>query len=167
MSALVQDIIDRLQLQPHPEGGFYREIYRSGTIVSIPECGPRVAMTCIYFLVTADSPSTWHRLRFEETWSHLSGSPLDLFSVPEDLSKLSVERLGPAEGETGEPLRVVPARAWQAAQTTGEYSLVACSVAPGFEFEDFTLLRDDRDRAQTFLSQFPETRPLLGGEVAR
>src|SRR5690242_19387554 len=139
MNPRAQTLIDSLQLQPHPEGGFYRQIFRSEQVV-IPAGRPveRRALTAIYFLLSAGQCSRWHRVLSDEIWSHLEGDPLELLCFDAGREQLASLRLGPYQAQT-EPIRVVPAGIWQAARPLGEYALVGCYVAPGFEFEDFSL----------------------------
>ena len=126
------DIIRRLDLKPHPEGGHYRETFRDQHTVN-----GRAASTSIYFLLQRGERSHWHRVDAVETWHYYSGAPLKL-SVVNGASE-EIFRLGPdiAGGEA--PQVTVPARAWQAAETTGDWTLVGCTVAPGFEFAGFEL----------------------------
>jgi len=132
-----------LQLQPHPEGGHYAEVHRSGSRVQPDdERGLRPALTTIYFLLTAGEVSRWHRVRSDEAWHYSEGDPLELFTMDEKGGDVVRHLLGPVAQET-QPVHVVPANRWQAARTTGGYTLVGCSVGPGFEFDDFSLLRGD------------------------
>ena len=130
-------IIARLALQPHPEGGHYRETFRdSGT-----DADGRARSTAIFFLLARGERSHWHRIDAVEIWHYYAGSALTLH-IADDGSQHSV-RLGPdlAAGEV--PQAIVPARAWQAAESTGDWTLVGCTVAPGFEFAKFELAGPD------------------------
>lgn len=149
-----------LDLVPHPEGGWYREIHRSPHRVSDGR-RERAAVTTIYFLLESGEHSRWHRVASEEIWHHHEGAPLELLVVEPDTWSVSSSRLGPLDGEQA-PCRVVRAGRWQAARTTGEYTLVACTVAPGFEFDDFTLLDDD-ERAAAAIASVTARRPDLAG----
>ena len=126
------DIIRKLELKPHPEGGHYRETFRDTHQVN-----GRAASTSIYFLLQHGERSHWHRIDAVETWHYYLGAPLKL-SIVNGASE-EILRLGPdiAAGEA--PQVTVPARAWQAAETTGDFTLVGCTVAPGFEFSGFEL----------------------------
>ena len=126
------DIIRRLELKPHPEGGHYRETFRDVHTVD-----GRAASTSIYFLLQRGERSHWHRVDAVETWHYYLGAPLKLSIV--NGATEEILRLGPniAAGEA--PQVTVPARAWQAAETTGDWTLVGCTVAPGFEFSGFEL----------------------------
>lgn len=136
-------LIERLRLEPHPEGGFFRQIYKSASIVQPHDDRPvRAALTTIYFLLAEGMHSRWHRVRSDEVWHLYEGGPLELLQAAPDAS--SVERivLGPASTTAG-PVHVVPADWWQAARPLGAYVLVGCTVGPGFEFADFSFLRDE------------------------
>lgn len=149
MDARADDLVRSLGLAPHPEGGFYREIWRSAARVApVDRRGERAALTSIYFLLPAGSVSRWHRVRSDELWHHCEGAPLELWLAQPDTFELRTLRLGPLDGEQA-PVHGVPAGAWQAARSTGAYTLVSCSVGPGFEFADFELLADHPELAET------------------
>jgi hypothetical protein len=149
----IQTLIDSLQLLPHPEGGYYREIFRSGHTVSADEKrAERAALTVIYFLLEAGQHSRWHRVLSDEAWSHLEGDVLELCCFDAASAQLTTSRLGPYTPET-EPTRIVPAGTWQAAQPLGAYTLVGCTVGPGFEFSDFSLAADHPDVADAIRAQ--------------
>ena len=137
-----QELIDRLGLQPHPEGGFYAEVYRSHERV-VPHDGrpPRAALTSIYFLLVDRGASRWHRVASDEVWVHLEGAPVTLHLLDASTLTLRSQHLGALAGAAA-PQCTVPANAWQAAQLHGEHALLACIVAPGFAFADFALLAD-------------------------
>jgi len=129
------DIIRLLGLQPHPEGGHYRETFRDSR--SVDTGSGRAASTAIYFLLRTGEISRWHRVDAAEVWHWYAGAPLAL-SIIDGEQKLDV-RLG-ADLTAGErPQAVVPARAWQQAQSLGAWTLAGCTVAPGFEFAGFEL----------------------------
>ncbi|WP_322518328.1 cupin domain-containing protein [Rhodopseudomonas palustris] len=127
------DIIARLKLQPHPEGGHYRETFRD------PRCDAsgRSVSTAIYFLLARGERSHWHRIDAVEIWHYYAGAALTLQIADDD--GLRTITLGPdvAAGET--PQAIVPPHAWQAAAATGDWTLVGCTVAPGFDFATFEL----------------------------
>ena len=127
------DIIARLELQPHPEGGHYPETFRDTRV----DDNGRALSTAIYFLLARGERSHWHRIDAVEIWHYYAGSSLTL-QIADDGGQRSV-RLGPdlAAGEV--PQAVVPAHAWQAAESTGDWTLVGCTVAPGFDFAKFEL----------------------------
>jgi uncharacterized protein len=132
-----EDLIQSLGLAPHPEGGHYREIFRSSVQVATPR-GPRAAMTTIDFLLRRGQFSAWHRVRSDEVWHLLAGGPLRLWWLSADLARIDCVTLGEAP-----PRAVVPADAWQAAEPLGDFAHVGATVAPGFEFSDFSFGRDD------------------------
>lgn len=139
-------LVARLGLRPHPEGGFYRELYRAPLVLpheALPSTfgGERAAATAIYFLLTADSFSALHRIASDEMWFFLGGDPLEVFVFDEG-GGLEVKRVGPVAGTGGEePFAVVEAGRVFGARvgTGGRWSLVSCVVAPGFDFADFEL----------------------------
>jgi hypothetical protein len=126
------DIIRLLDLKPYPEGGHFRETFRDPRLID-----GRAASTAIYFLLARGERSHWHRIDAVETWHYYAGSPLALSLV--DGAEERMVRLGPdiAAGEV--PQAMVPARAWQAAETRGDWTLCGCTVAPGFAFSGFEL----------------------------
>jgi uncharacterized protein len=131
------EIIARLDLKPHPEGGHYRETFRD---VSVDADG-RSRSTAIYFLLARGERSHWHRVDAVEVWHYHAGDAL-ILQIADDGGLRSI-RLG-ADLAAGEvPQAIVPAYAWQAAESTGEWTLVGCTVAPGFEFAKFELAPKD------------------------
>lgn len=141
MSARVRQLIAELDLQPHPEGGVFREVYRSRLPVRRPDGAPRPALTTIFFLLPAGAVSRWHRVAADEVWHHYEGADLELRVLGQDAAHIETHRLGRVADNTL-PVRVVPTHAWQSARSLGEYTLVGCTVAPGFEFADFLMLDD-------------------------
>ncbi|MFM2376163.1 MAG: hypothetical protein RLZZ165_1260 [Bacteroidota bacterium] len=137
--------MELLGLISHPEGGYFKETYRSGQVVSLPalggnDAGDRHAGTAIYFLVTADQPSCFHRLGTDEVWHHYDGDTLEILQIQPDGSTLSTH-LG-KDGPPGTlPQQLVRAGTWFAARVVpgGKYSLCGCTMAPGFDFSDFEL----------------------------
>jgi hypothetical protein len=129
----VAEIIARLELRPHPEGGHYRETFRDPRT----DADGRAHSTAIHFLLARGERSHWHRIDAVEIWHYYAGSPLTL-QIADEIGQRSV-RLGPdlAAGEV--PQAIVPALAWQAAEATGDWTLVGCTVAPGFDFAKFEL----------------------------
>ena len=125
------EIIARLGLQPHPEGGHFRETFRAAD-------RPRGASTSIYFLLKSGERAHWHRVDADETWHYYAGAPLEL-SLSDDGKSVRRLRLG-TDLEIGEaPQAVVPRNVWQGARSLGKWSLVGCTVAPAFEFAGFEL----------------------------
>jgi predicted cupin superfamily sugar epimerase len=134
--------IDQLRLEPHPEGGYYREVFRAEAAVQPDDDRTdRAAVTTIYFLLTADDHSAWHQLRSDEVWHFYEGAPLDLYRMEPTFDTVQRLRLGPVD-PIARPVAVIPAGAWQAARSTGAYTLVGCTMGPGFDGADFRLLRD-------------------------
>ena len=127
------DIIARLELKPHPEGGHYRETFRDLRT----DAGGRSLSTAIYFLLARGERSHWHRIDAVETWHYYAGSALVL-QIADGGGPRSV-RLGPDLAAGEQPQAIVPTQAWQAAESTGDWTLVGCTVAPGFDFATFEL----------------------------
>lgn len=126
------DIIRLLDLKPHPEGGHFRETFRDTKLID-----GRAASTAIYFLLAKGERSHWHRVDAVEVWHFHAGAPLAL-SIAEE-AKVKIIRLGGDLAADEQPQAVVPAHAWQAAESLGNWTLVGCTVAPGFEFSGFEL----------------------------
>jgi predicted cupin superfamily sugar epimerase len=140
MNERVRTLIRELGLAAHPEGGWYRETFRSTASVRREADGAqRSSLTSIHFLLAAGQVSRWHRVAADEAWHHHEGGALELLSFPPDGGTLHRVALGAA---TGRWAHVVPANWWQAAQPLGDYALVGCTVGPGFDFADFVLLPD-------------------------
>lgn len=131
------ELIRELQLVAHPEGGYYRRMFTSSQV----DATGRALSSAILFLLPGGIASRWHRVDADELWHFHEGAPLELL-IGEHPDELCRERLGPvAAGQL--PQRVVPAQAWQAARSLGDFTLVGCSVAPEFRFDGFQLLADD------------------------
>lgn len=128
-------VIERLQLAPHPEGGWFRETWRHD-----PGDGGRGAGTAVYFLLAEGERSHWHRvLDADEMWHWYAGAPLSLHIWAEGDGTVDVRLLGPELTGGQVPQALVPASAWQAAESTGPWTLVGCTVSPAFMFEKFEL----------------------------
>lgn len=141
-SLSAEEVVRLLDLSPHPEGGFYRETFRDPR----PVGGGRAASTAIYFLLPAGRASAWHRVDAAELWHFHAGAPL-LLSLHSDGAG-STHRLGTDLAAGERPQGVVPAGVWQSAKSLGAWTLVSCTVAPGFEFAYFEiappgLIRDE------------------------
>jgi uncharacterized protein len=161
MHARAAHLVQLLRLEPHPEGGFFRQLFRSSESVTPANGrGTRAALTTIYFLLPHDDVSRWHRVASDEVWHFYEGAPLEIWTATPDVNDLSVSRLGPISADAA-PATVVRAGWWQAARPTGDYSLVGCTVAPGFEFADFVLARDLDACATALTTRYPEIAQLL------
>ncbi|MEL7262442.1 MAG: cupin domain-containing protein [Pseudomonadota bacterium] len=125
------EVIARLRLAPHPEGGHYRQTW-------VAENDGRPTGTCIYFLLAEGEASHWHRVDATEIWLYHAGAPLVLSLSATDAGP-AVDHLLTPDLDAGAPQIIVPAHHWQAARSTGGWTLVSCTVSPGFEFEGFTL----------------------------
>lgn len=149
-----QHWIARLNLAPHPEGGYYREVYRAATQLNLPQRGQRSSATAIYYLLPSDQRSALHRLAADELWFFHAGAPLRLYLL--DGTGLRSAELGVGPGQT--PQLWVPAGVWFGAKVTApdSFSLVSCAVTPGFDFADFELA----DRA-ALCAAFPEHAALI------
>ncbi len=138
----VKTIINKLDLSPHPEGGYYRERYRSKQNVQVLG-DERSAGTSIYFLLAEGQLSNWHRVRWDELWHFYDGDPLILEVVTNEgeLQKYTLDNSYavdvPFQG-------LVPQNCWQRAYSTGHFSLVGCTVSPGFEFDDFEMVEPEK-----------------------
>lgn len=128
------DVVRLLELKPHPEGGTFRETFRDPTRVAD---GDRGASTAIYFLLRAGEVSRWHRVDAAEGWHFYAGAPLLLEFI--DISAQHSLRLGIDLADGQRPQAIVPKRAWQRARSLGDWTLVGCTVAPGFTFAGFEL----------------------------
>ncbi len=170
-----------LNMEPHPEGCFFREVYRSPSLVSTTR-GWRPSLPCALVMVTSDAASRWHRLESEEVWLHQAGAPIEHYVLPES-GRLQKLVLGPGdlsyhELDMEEPERLVPwvqvpVSAWQAARlvpyaddgsvTAVRWGLVMCVVAPGFDFEDFEIggRRDLLAKHADVFARLPQLATLL------
>ena len=130
------DVIGMLGLEPHPEGGHFRETFRDAT-------GPdgRAASTAIYFLLAAGEVSRWHRVDAAEVWHWYAGAPL-ILQIADGAERINI-RLGPDLAAGERPQAIVAAGVWQAAESQGGWTLCGCTVAPGFEFSRFELAPKD------------------------
>jgi len=155
-AAEVADLIARLGLRAHPEGGFYCEAFRSDAIVEPRPGVLRAASTAIYFPLPAGGFSTFHRVASDEVWHHYDGDPVDLHTIDAQGAYACV-RIGRRFREGEVPQHAVRAGVWQAAEPIGErFALCGCTVAPGFEFADFEMAV----RAE-MVARFPEHRAIV------
>lgn len=157
----VAALIHELRLTAHPEGGYYAVVFRSpSTVAPADGRGSRPGLTTIYFLLPEGAFSRWHRVMSDEVWHFYEGAPLELLQLSADLASLTRFAVGPlTDGQA--PVHTVAAGDWQAARTTGTYTLVGCTVGPGFDFQDFTMLSDVSDVALTVRTAWPEVAGLL------
>lgn len=133
------EIIEKLEMTPHPEGGYFKEIYRSEDIVFSEKAeDKRSAVTDIYFLLKKGEVSRFHKVLHDEIWNFYLGSPLRLLDFYDD--KMNEIILG---DENLNFKFTIKSNHWQAAESTGEFSLVGCTVAPGFDFKDFSFIEDE------------------------
>ncbi|HZS18493.1 MAG TPA: cupin domain-containing protein, partial [Candidatus Udaeobacter sp.] len=126
------ELIVRLDLQPHPEGGFYRQIFRSSVQIDpMDGRGSRAALTTIYFLLTQGNCSRWHQVASDEVWHLYEGGPLELLELTASGQSVLRHRLAPVGSGTDAPVCTIAAGVWQAARPLGEYAFVGCTVGPG------------------------------------
>ena len=161
MPSIADRLAADLRLEPHPEGGRYRQLYRSASVVSATERNvERVSLTSILFLLARGEVSRWHRVLSDEVWHFHEGEPLELLVVDASFGDVTRHVLGRAS-DGNEPLAVVPAGAWQAARPLGEFALVACDGGPGFEFADFALRAGLPDESARLVERFAALAVLL------
>jgi predicted cupin superfamily sugar epimerase len=127
-------VVELLNMQPHPEGGFYAETFRD----DFTDKNGRAASTLIYFLIPEGILSRWHKVDAVETWHWYAGSPLEL-SISADGTSKNVLELGNDLLAGQRPQGIVPRDGWQQARSLGAWTLVGCTVAPGFQFEGFVM----------------------------
>ncbi len=150
-----------LQLQKHPEGGYYRETYRSSDIIVPPNRfnGNRAASTAIYYLLDKHNFSAFHRFNSDEIWHFYVGAELALYIIDEDGTLNKAKPGNPARHSQSTHLQVcIPANHWFAGEvnTSGDYSLIGCTVAPGFDFQDFEL-----EERSCLIELFPQHKQLI------
>jgi predicted cupin superfamily sugar epimerase len=136
MHPRAQELIETLALQPHPEGGWYRQVFKSAELVTRRSDGAeRSALTTIYFLLIEGTASAWHRVLSDEVWHWYEGEALELLTrTGHDDPPISTWL------DAHHRVHVVAARDWQSARPLGAYTLVGCTVGPGFEFVDFEMI---------------------------
>ncbi|MEM8702365.1 MAG: cupin domain-containing protein [Pseudomonadota bacterium] len=131
------EVVSLLNMQPHPEGGYYAETFRD----EVTDATGRAASTLIYFLLPAGIVSRWHKVDAVETWHWYGGAPLEL-SISADGTQRQDLRLGNNLAAGERPQGIVPRNGWQQARSLGAWTLVGCTVAPGFQFEGFEMAPD-------------------------
>lgn len=148
--------VKHLQLLPHPEGGFYRETYRSEMKINLEEFGERNLSTGIYFLLEQENFSAFHRIKSDEMWHYYAGDPLVVHMIDAD-GNYSNQKIGNDILNNELPQFVVPAGVWFASEVVqgGDFSLVGCTVAFGFDFQDFELADS------TFINKFPTHQKII------
>ncbi len=154
--------IDRLELEPHPEGGYFRQTYRSGAIIArdaLPEgfSGERPVATAIYFLLEGENFSAFHRLRSDELWHFYTGSPITIEILHPD-GKHSSILLG-SDPDVGQLFQAaIPAECWFASHVADwkSFAVVGCTVAPGFDFADFKIAKRNE-----LMAAYPQHRELV------
>ena len=162
MEKRIEEIIHELKLTPHPEGGYFVETYRSrGEIkedsLGKAYSGKRNYSTCIYFLLTSGTFSAFHKIRQDEIWHFYEGSPIVLYTISEK-SILTKQLIGLDFKNGQTPQLVVPGNHWFAASVLNDnsYSLVGCTVSPGFDFSDFEL-----PTRQALIAKFPQHTEII------
>lgn len=156
MHKRAEELIDVLGLSSHPEGGYYREVYRSTSKLNSPVNNEvRNALTDIYFLLVSGQISRFHKVLHDEVWHFYEGDPLELIEINSDTFEVSMIVLGDKEGIV-KYKHCVEGNNWQAARSKGEYSLVGCTVSPGFDFADFEFLKDNKDLCDRIIKTNPE-----------
>ena len=148
MKPTPEALIAKLGLEPHQEGGWFRQAYKSSTQVQAPQ-GQRSAVTTIYYLLEHRRASPWHVVQSDEIWHFYYGAAAELLSYDPHARQLQRHRLESLTG-AGVQVAVIPAGCWQAAHCLGDYTLVGCTVAPGYEEQDFRWVRELPDHQQHF-----------------
>ncbi len=134
MASEAKQIIEALEMEPHPEGGWFVETWRQAT-----DGTDRASGTAIYFLLQAGKGSHWHRVDSTEIWHYYAGHPLRLDTAADDRGPVDHRILGPDIEAGQRPQLIVEEGHWQSAESLGEFTLVGCTVSPGFEFDGFEL----------------------------
>ena len=161
MNQRVSDLVNLLEMEPHVGGGYIREIFRSTNVVHLPSNQEeRWALTTIYYLLGAGEYDSWHRVDGDEVWHYHEGAKLELIWIEQGKEKYTRCLVGEIE-ESCRPIAVVPGGCWQTARTTGEYTLVGCTMGPGFEYKGYKLLRNNLGEASEIQRRFPELAEFL------
>lgn len=161
MHQRAHELIEKLDLKHHPEGGHFSEVYRSpSTVRPSDDREERAAVTTIYYLLAKEELSRWHQVRSDELWHFYEGAPLELHSIDPRTWEIKHMLLGP-EGSGGNAVQVIPSGWWQAARTTGEYTLAGCTVAPGFEYGDYMIFSENSDKSEEIRRRFPDLTAFL------
>jgi predicted cupin superfamily sugar epimerase len=161
MNERAESIIQELGLTPHPEGGFFKETFRSELLVKSPVNGEmRNAVTDIYFLLLAGQVSRFHKVLHDEIWHFYEGDPIELIELDADSLDSAHVILG-NDSHIPTHKHCVKGGNWQAARSMGDYSLVGCTVAPGFDFADFSFLKENELLSAKLLARNPELADLV------
>lgn len=162
MKKRIKDIVDALDLKPHPEGGFYKETYRSQGEINLDALGEQYSgkrnySTCIYFMLTSGNFSAFHRIKQDEIWHFYEGSPISLHTISKE-GNYQKNKIGNNLDKGEVPQYVVPGGDWFAAEVEEKdsYALVGCTVSPGFDFDDFELTPREE-----LLSKFPQHQDII------
>jgi len=156
----IDQLIETLKLSPHPEGGYYYQVYCSENKVSSPVNGKeKPSMTDIYFLLTGGQISRFHRIIHDEIWHFYLGSPLTLIEINSDT--LEKKQIVIGDQKKIHFKHIVQGGNWQSAYSNGDFSLVGCTVAPGFEFEDFSFLSDNDLAFESIINKYPDLHKFM------
>jgi uncharacterized protein len=155
------ELIAALDLQPHPEGGFYRQVFRSNIQGPLDQRGVRATLTTICFLLPEGSFSRWHQVASDEVWHLYEGGPLELLELSTSGHSVLQHRLGGVGSGADAPVCTISAGTWQAARSLGQYTFVGCTVGPGFNWVDFRLLADDHAQAAALRAALPNLAMLI------
>jgi predicted cupin superfamily sugar epimerase len=151
-------LIDKLQLNKHPEGGYYKEVFRSpNTVFSSVVSEDRSAITDIYFLLVKKEVSKFHCVKHDEIWHFYEGAPLQIHDINKKTNNYNAHILGDNDSKNKIGYKAhIPGGHWQAAETLGEYTLVGCTVGAGFDFKDFQLLEKSAISSNPLFKTYPE-----------
>ncbi len=152
--------VEKLDLSPHPEGGFFKENYRCNENIAGNTLPPRFLSdrsisTSIYFLLEKGQKSAFHRIKSDEIWHFYDGYPLTIYVIDNN-GELIIYKLGLDPENNVLPQIVIPANCWFAAETEGDFTLVGCTVSPGFDFSDFELAKK-----QNLISEYPNQHEII------
>lgn len=149
-------LIELFQLSKHPEGGFFREVYRSEKKGKIDSYGnERNWMTGIYFLLNENDISRFHRIKHDEIWHFYEGAPVTLTEIDPNTLDINVVTIG-QPGPLLTYTHCVKGNTWQSAYSHNPYSLIGCTVGPGFEFEDFEMMTHCKEVKAAVVSKYPD-----------
>lgn len=161
MNSRIEQLVDLLNLSPHPQGGFLGEDYRSLKHVEPDDGrGQRPALSSMYMLIPAEHPSKMHAVKADEVWHFCEGDPLELYWVDGPGGELHHRTLGPA-AHASSPMACVPGGCWRAARSKGAFSLVSCILGPAFDIRDFSPLVVAPELGNELRNQHPALEDLL------